>query len=89
MPRVFVDPPYTAGGKRAGTRLYMHNDLDHERLFWMLAQHEASVLMTYDYSPEVVRLVDRYGFQAVQVRMKNAHHDRLAELVITRERLFA
>ena len=83
------DPPYTAGGKRAGTRLYVHNDLDHERLFWILAQHEASVLMTYDYSPEVVRLVDRYGFQAVQVRMKNAHHDRLAELVITRERLFA
>lgn len=86
---VFVDPPYTAGGKRAGTRLYVHNDLDHERLFWILAQHEGSVLMTYDYSPEVARLVVRYGFQAVQVRMKNAHHDRVAELVITRERLFA
>lgn len=86
---VFVDPPYTAGGKRAGTRLYTHNDLDHERLFWIMAQHEGSVLMTYDYSPEVVRLVARYGFQAVQVRMKNAHHNRLAELVITRERLFA
>ena len=86
---VFVDPPYTAGGKRAGTRLYTHNELDHERLFRIVAQHEASVLMTYDYSPEVVRLVDRHGFQAVQVRMKNAHHDRLAELVITRERLFA
>jgi DNA adenine methylase len=86
---VFVDPPYTAGGKRAGTRLYTHNDLDHERLFWIMAQHEASVLMTYDYSPEVVRLVNRYGFQAVQVGMKNAHHDHLAELVITREQLFA
>ena len=86
---VFVDPPYTAGGKRAGTRLYTHNDLDHERLFWIMAQHEGSVLMTYDYSPEVVRLIGRYGFQAVQVRMKNAHHNRLAELVITRERLFA
>ena len=86
---VFVDPPYTAGGKRAGTRLYTHNHLDHERLFWIMAQHEGGVLMTYDYSPEVARLVARYGFQAVQVRMKNAHHNRLAELVITRERLFA
>jgi len=86
---VFVDPPYTAGGKRAGTRLYTHNHLDHEHLFWIMAQHEGSVLMTYDYSPEVARLVARYGFQAVQVRMKNAHHNRLAELVITRERLFA
>ena len=86
---VFVDPPYTAGGKRAGTRLYTHSRLDHERLFWIMAQHEGSVLMTYDYSPEVARLIARYGFQAVQVRMKNAHHNRLAELVITRERLFA
>ena len=85
---VFVDPPYTAGGKRAGTRLYTHNDLDHERLFWIMAQHKGSVLMTYDYSREAARLVARYGFHAVQVRMKNAHHNHLAELVITRERLF-
>ena len=86
---VFVDPPYTAGGKRAGTRLYTHNELDHDRLFWIVAQHDVSFLMTYDYSPEVVRLVERYGFHAVQVRMKNAHHDRLTELVITREPIFA
>ena len=85
---VFVDPPYTAGGKRAGTRLYTHNDLDHERLFWIMAKHEGSVLMTYDYSPEVTRLVARYGFQAVQVRMNNAHHNRMAELLISRERLY-
>ena len=29
----FVDPPYTAAGKKAGTRLYAHNQLDHEELF--------------------------------------------------------
>ena len=86
---VFVDPPYTAGGKRAGSRLYAHYDLDHERLFRILARHQANVLMTYDCSPEIVRLVTRYGFHAVQVRMKNAHHNRLPELVITRKALFA
>jgi DNA adenine methylase len=29
----FVDPPYTAGGKKAGKRLYTHNQIDHEYLF--------------------------------------------------------
>ena len=29
----FIDPPYTAGGKRAGSRLYTHNEVDHARLF--------------------------------------------------------
>ena len=30
---VFLDPPYTAGGKRAGARLYAHSEVDHARLF--------------------------------------------------------
>ncbi|HHN48436.1 MAG TPA: DNA adenine methylase, partial [Bacteroidales bacterium] len=29
----FIDPPYTAGGKKAGKRLYRYFNLDHERLF--------------------------------------------------------
>ena len=29
----FIDPPYTAGGKKAGKRLYRHFELDHEQLF--------------------------------------------------------
>ena len=29
----FIDPPYTAGGKKAGKRLYRHYQLDPERLF--------------------------------------------------------
>lgn len=29
----FIDPPYTAGGKSAGKRLYRYCELDHERLF--------------------------------------------------------
>ena len=80
---VFVDPPYTAGGKRAGARLYSHSNLDHERVFATLQRTNANFLMTYDYSPEITSLVSKHGFHAVKVRMKNTHHDTLTELVIT------
>lgn len=87
---VFVDPPYTAaGGKRPGRRLYTHTAINHAALFERLAQQSASFLMTYDSAPEIVALVRQHRFHAVSVQMKNAHHHRLPELVITRERLFA
>ena len=85
---VFVDPPYTAGGRYAGRRLYTYNELDHERLFEMLADHGANVLMTYDASPEIAALVKRFSFHAVRVSMRTAHHHNRTELVITRDRLF-
>lgn len=84
----FVDPPYTAGGKSAGKRLYRHHAIDHRRLFALLADCGANFLMTYDRAPEIVELVGRHGFSAVEVTMKNTHHARLPELVITREPLF-
>ena len=77
------------GGKRAGARLYAHSEIDHPALFEMLADHGSNFLMTYDAAPEIVRLVKRYGFNAVRLSMKNTHHDRLPELVITSEPLFA
>lgn len=33
----FIDPPYTAPGKRAGKRLYVFNEIDHEGLFDLAA----------------------------------------------------
>lgn len=86
---VFVDPPYTAGGKRAGVRLYSHNHIDHGLLFEILKRTGANFLMTYDSAPEIVGLIQRYGFHAVSVMMKNSHHNRMKELVITRDSLFA
>lgn len=85
---VFIDAPYTAGGKRAGSRLYLHNDVDHDRIFQIIASSNANVLMTYDCSDEVLRLVEKHRFHAVTVNMKNGHHARIPELVITRDRLF-
>lgn len=86
---LFVDPPYTAGGKRAGRRLYAHAELDHARLFEMLAESRLNFLMTYDRSAEILSLVREHGFHAAQVVMKNTHHDLLPELVITPRPVFA
>ena len=80
---VFADPPYTAGGKRAGRRLYTHHQIDHPRLFQLLADTATDFMLTYDHAPEIAALVRRYKFHAVQVTMKNTHHDRVGELVIT------
>lgn len=88
--RFFIDPPYTTnGGKRAGSRLYAHHDMDHGRIFAALADSGADFLMTYDCSAEVVALATRHGFHGAVVEMKNGHHARIPELVITRDRLFA
>lgn len=80
----FIDPPYTAGGKRAGTRLYTHHTLDHNRLFDLVDNIAGDFLMTYDFSGEVLALAVSHEFQTRTVPMKNAHHTRMVELLIGR-----
>lgn len=80
----FIDPPYTAGGKRAGSRLYTHSAIDHERLFSVCEQLAGDFLMTYDNAPEVMALAYKYGFQAKAVAMKSTHHAEMTELLIGR-----
>lgn len=79
----FIDPPYTAGGKRAGRRLYTHNELDHERLFAVMATTRGRFLMSYDSADEVLNLAQRHGFCVSTVPMKNTHHEEKLELLIT------
>lgn len=78
----FVDPPYTAGGKKAGSRLYTHNEIDHEGLFAIMAEVRGAVMLTYDDAPEVRSLSERYGFRIETVPMKNTHHEVIRELLI-------
>jgi DNA adenine methylase len=80
--RFFVDPPYTAGGKRAGSRLYSHNDVDHEALFGLLASVQGAVMLTYDDAPEVRAMAARHGFHVEAIPMKNTHHEVIRELLI-------
>ena len=49
----FVDPPYTAGGKSAGKRLYLHSAIDHQALFDLLEGTAGDVMLTYDDAKEV------------------------------------
>jgi len=80
----FIDPPYTAGnGKRAGRRLYKHSEVDHNALFELLGSASGLVLMTYDDCPEVVEMANRQGFQIERVPMKNTHHEKKYELLIS------
>jgi len=80
----FIDPPYTAGkGKRAGRRLYKHSELDHAALFDLLVRAAGLVLMTYDDCPEVVEMATSHGFHIERVPMKNTHHVKKFELLIS------
>jgi DNA adenine methylase len=78
----FIDPPYTAGGKKAGNRLYTHNEVDHEGLFSLVAETRGAAMLTYDDTPEVRKLAKRHKFRIVEVPMKNTHHAIIRELLI-------
>lgn len=81
----FLDPPYTAGGKRAGARLYAHNSLDHRRLFTLAAQIQGDFLLTYDNAEDVQDLANEFGFQTRCIAMKNTHHAKMTELLIGKD----
>lgn len=81
----FIDPPYTAAGKRAGSRLYAHAQLDHEELFRLASTVAGDILMTYDDAEGVRDLALQHGFDTQLVAMKNTHHAEMTELLIGRD----
>ncbi|MCX6010193.1 MAG: DNA adenine methylase [Chloroflexi bacterium] len=81
----FIDPPYTAAGKKAGTRLYTYNELDHESLFAIVESVQGDFLMTYDNAEEVRAMAKRHGFEVVEIVMRNTHHIEMAELLIGKD----
>jgi DNA adenine methylase len=82
----FIDPPYTAGkGKRAGSRLYTHFEINHEQLFSLLENTAADFLLTYDNDEYVKELSIKHGFQYAEIAMQNTHLERMTELLIGRD----
>jgi DNA adenine methylase len=81
----FIDPPYTAAGKRAGSRLYTHCELDHEELFEQCGEINGSFLMTYDVADELMEMAKTRNFRVDKVSMKNTHHSTMQELVIGKD----
>jgi DNA adenine methylase len=78
----FIDPPYTAAGKKAGRRLYNCFELDHERLFDIAAGVSGDVLLTYDDAEGVRDLAASHGFEVELVAMQNTHLAKMKELLI-------
>lgn len=81
---LFVDPPYTAGGKSAGSRLYETSLLDHTRLFKLAQKHRGDLLLTYDNALEVRALAAQHGFVVHPIAMKSTHNSEISELLIGR-----
>ena len=81
----FIDPPYTAGGKKAGSRLYTHWQLDHAALFRQTAALAGDFLMTYDDADDLHELARAHNFDTLLVQMKNTHHAAMTELLIGRD----
>jgi DNA adenine methylase len=81
----FVDPPYTAGGKKAGNRLYTYFELNHKALFEFCVDIKGDFVMTYDNADEVKALAKEHHFITRQIPMKNTHHAAMSELVVGRE----
>jgi DNA adenine methylase len=80
----FIDPPYTASTKKAGTRLYKYHQVDHEELFWLASKIEGDFLMTYDDAEEVRALAVKHRFETRLVAMSNTRHATMTELLIGR-----
>ena len=83
----FIDPPYTVAGKRAGSRLYNFNQIDHESLFEHMTAVRGPFMMTYDENPDVIEMATRQHFHLSRVAMKNTHHAVMYELLITSHEL--
>jgi len=81
----FIDPPYTAGGKRAGSRLYTHSELDHNELFKVSSELGGDFLMTYSNDRIVQSLAKKYQLAMKEIAMKNTHHAKMTELLIGRD----
>jgi DNA adenine methylase len=80
----FIDPPYTAAGKKAGRRLYRHSELDHRALFRLASQVAGDVLLTYDDAEGVRNLAAEFALSVDTVAMRNTHLRTMNELVIGR-----
>ncbi len=75
----FIDPPYTIAGKR----LYTHYGIDHQRLFEITAQLKGKFMLTYDDTPEIRKLADKYNLQYKTIPMKTTLHFEKNEIIIS------
>lgn len=83
----FIDPPYTAGAKNPGRRLYNHWRINHERLFEACADVHGQFLMTYADTEQVRWLAKLYRFELTEVPMRTSRGIGVNELVISKNKI--
>lgn len=71
----FIDPPYTYGKETPGSGLYRENQVDHPKLFRMLADRKSPWLATYNNCEAVINLIQENAFQYTTVKMNRLHAD--------------
>jgi len=75
----FIDPPYTIAGKR----LYTYYDIDHERLFELTSKLKGKYMLTYDDTPEIRYLANKYDLKFRTIPMKTTLHFEKNEIIIS------
>jgi DNA adenine methylase len=80
----YLDPPYTAPGKHAGTRLYTRAAVPHAELFAIAGRARGDFLLSYDDSAAVRGWAAAQGLPSVLVPMRSTHHTLLYERLIGR-----
>ena len=81
---LFIDPPYTSGGKKAGSRLYTLYELNHDALFSLCSKLAGDFLMTYSNDENTRQLARKYKLIMQEIAMKNTHHTKMTELLVGR-----
>ena len=77
----YIDPPYTL----AARRLYKVWEMDHAKLFELMAACRGDFLMSYDNTAEIAALSKKHGFQCEPISMKSSHHAKMTELLIGKD----
>jgi DNA adenine methylase len=78
----FVDPPYVAGGRGAGLRLYRHNNVDYKELFKVIRSFNGPMIITYHRSDIVEREAKAAGVECHTVNMHTAHTISKRQLIL-------
>ncbi|MFW5870540.1 MAG: DNA adenine methylase [Candidatus Sumerlaeota bacterium] len=78
---IYLDPPYV----KAAKRLYRNWKIDHRKLFEKMAEFAGPFLMSYDNNSEIREMASEFGFECRPVSMKNTHHAKMKELLISKD----
>jgi len=75
----FIDPPYQV----AGRRLYTHSEIEHEELFLLISKIKGKFMLTYDDTPQIRDLIEKYKLLYRLIPMKTTHHVQKNEIIIS------